>query len=49
MDDFRDRLFAFFTKERLGKDNVDLMIKAFRDVLVTLKLNELKVEYFDSQ
>jgi hypothetical protein len=39
MDDFRERLSVFFTKERLGKDNVDLMIKAFRDALVSLKLN----------
>ena len=43
MDDFREKLSCLFTKEKLDKNNVNLMISTFRDTLVSLKLNELRV------
>ncbi len=39
MDDFREKLNVTFSKEKVSKNNVDMMITAFREALVMLRLN----------
>jgi hypothetical protein len=42
-EDYREKLMVLFTKEKLSKNNVDMMIGAFSLGEVILKSNEMKV------